>query len=127
MKENKKVAKVVRVYNWKMTDQEVADAFARFQKIAAYRGNRPDHELSNLIEKFNNEAAPSFTLVSEAELVRQLNFRKLGLSRQQLKYLRDHHQLKDSEGKRIWYTDGYSIVYNLEAVIEYEHARRQPK
>lgn len=122
-------SRVLRVFNWKIGKRQTVAELEKFQKNAIFGGQNPADLLAKVITEYNVANDSGRNLVTESQLVAELTKKKLGLTRQWLKSMRDEEvlvrQLEDGSSERVWYTDGHSIVYDLDATLKIIRERKK--
>jgi hypothetical protein len=113
----------IRSFHWKLFSQTHVDALIEFQ-LKALTENRSVYDvLYDLVNDYNKEHPVNATLLSESDLLRRLHGEGFTTTRQTIKKFRDQDVMKDDSGNRIWYTDGFNVVYNYEAVKRFLRSR----
>lgn len=113
--------KVLRVFNWRMTEKSDVKAFEEFQKKAVFMGIPPGDALRSLVERFSLENPTEVDLLSEKEMLTSLAKSRLGVTRQTLKSIRDKRIPNGIglDGVRLWASDGATIVYNKQGMLKF--------
>lgn len=109
----KKNNNVERIFIWRFNTKKQAATFQNFVLRSVVSGESVQDNLLRMVEKFNETNTPDFTPVTEADMLQALHKKKFKTTRQSLKNMRDRGDLDG-----LWFTDGKSIVYNKESVLD---------
>ena len=112
-----------KVVHWVITDEQVGKEFEEFQKVSIFLGISPFLNLGKQLSKYVKHYKPeSITLQTEAQFMEELEKRNLKVTRVTLNKWRQSDILKLNFH---WYTDGHSIIYNMEESIEVIQMRHE--
>lgn len=116
---------VLRSFHLKITKGSDAKSLESFQRNTIFSGMSPGQTIVGMIKSFNR-FSPKIKLATESEMVEALHKANLTSgTRQVLKTLRDSGMLNGPDGRRLWGTDGNSIIYDRDGVIKYFRQRRK--
>lgn len=116
----------VYTFNWEFEDSGEAQVFKEFQNVITVKNRdrnvitkTPEQILVQFMRTYLIRNKLNFTMVTEKQLLSHYEkSENKVMSRHRLKYYRDSGFLIDAQNRPLWYANGRSIIYNLEACMD---------
>lgn len=131
---SKKPRGIFRHFIWKIRNRKFVEVWDRFRKIAIINSQDPGVYLEKVVTRWmeaqDAQGLPAFTPVYENQLMRELCRRGLGVSKVTLRKWRNNGDLEQKDGDKprpFWFTDGNTVVYDLESVIEVAREKKRAR
>ena len=112
-----------KTFIWSMFGADFIETFERFNKLALVRGVHVSNLLTDLVQHYVALRDIKGTLVSEIELLKELQKRDISVSRVTLRNYRLSRKLVWNNHP-VFFTDGRNVCYHLEHCIEFFEDRK---
>lgn len=105
--------------------RNVAHIVQQFVKLATYNGVSVEDVFLKTAKDYIDTHQSEVKIVNEQELLIELKKLDLSVTRNTLLRWRKYDAIRDEDGKKIWYTNGFFIFYDLKKMIEFVRTRRK--